>query len=49
MSGGGNGLVNGSVISYGTAASTWSGGSGVTFTNTGPTAIPAYGVWVNVK
>lgn len=44
FSGGGNGAVNGSILSYGTAASTWSGGSGVTFTNTGPVPVPTTGV-----
>jgi hypothetical protein len=33
LSGGANGLVNGTVISMTTAATTWSGGSGFTFTN----------------
>jgi hypothetical protein len=44
FSGGGVGQVNGSILCYGSSAGTWSGGSGVMFTNTGPTAIPAYGV-----
>jgi hypothetical protein len=39
LSGGSGGAVNGSVISYGTANTTFSGGSGFTFTNTGPTTI----------
>jgi hypothetical protein len=44
MSGGSGGSVNGSAIIYGTASSTFSGGSGFTFTNTGPAAIPTAGV-----
>src|SRR4030095_13287939 len=33
MSGGASGTVNGTVISMSTAATTWSGGAGFTFTN----------------
>jgi len=44
LSGGSGGSVNGTVVSYGTAATTFSGGSGFTFTNTGPAAVPAQGL-----
>jgi hypothetical protein len=44
LSGGSGGSVNGSVISYGTASTTFSGGSGFTFTNVGPASIPTAGV-----
>lgn len=44
LSGGSGGSVNGSVIAYGASSTTFSGGSGFTFTNTGPTAIPTAGV-----
>jgi len=44
MSGGSGGSVNGSVIAYGTASTTFSGGSGFTFTNTGAATPPTAGV-----
>jgi hypothetical protein len=44
LSGGSGGAVNGSVITYGTASTTFSGGSGFTFTNVGPARIPSAGV-----
>ena len=44
LSGGSGGIVNGTVVSYGAASTTFSGGSGFTFTNTGPAAIPTTGV-----
>jgi hypothetical protein len=44
LSGGSGGSVNGTVISYGTALTTFSGGSGFTFTNTGAAAVPTTGV-----
>ena len=43
LSGGSGGAVSGSVVTYGTARTTFSGGSGFTFTNTGPSPVP-YGV-----
>jgi hypothetical protein len=39
LSGGSGGSINGSVIAYGTASTTFSGGSGFTFTSTGPTNV----------
>jgi hypothetical protein len=44
LSGGSGGVVNGTVISYGTASTSFTGGSGFTFTNTGAAAIPTTGV-----
>jgi hypothetical protein len=44
LSGGSGGSVNGAVITYGTASTTFSGGSGFTFTNTGPAAVPTTGL-----
>jgi hypothetical protein len=44
LSGGSGGAVSGTVIAYGTASTTFSGGSGFTFTQTGATKIPTTGV-----